>query len=89
MCSHDHHKVASTSFDATLQSCCEREQAQQRKIEQYKETLLQDDPTQTRQKIRRDAVVRDVDRLQSSSLDDSDSIEDDNDEQLLGMQIFS
>ena len=84
MCSHEHHEVTSEPFDATLQSCCERDREQQRRIEEYKETLLQDDPTQVRQNIRRDAVVRDIERLHLTS-EHFDSGSDDEDD-ILGMQ---
>jgi len=84
MCSHEHHEVTSEPFDATLQSCCERDLEQQRKVEELKEILLQDDPTQVRQNIRRDAVVSDIERLQLST-ERSDSSSDD-EEDVLGMQ---
>ena len=77
MCSHEHHTLSSEIVDPTLQSCCERDREQQRTIEKYKQTLLRDDPTQTRQNITRDAVVRDVDRLQSSLHSESSSDDDD------------
>lgn len=77
MCSHEHHTLPSEIVDPTLQSCCERDREQQRTIEEYKQTLLRDDPTQTRQNITRDAVVRDVDRLQASLHSESSSDDDD------------
>lgn len=61
--------------DLTLQSCCERDLEEQRKIEGYKRTLLQRDPTAVRSTIARHAVVRDEERI-ASAIEDEDEEED-------------
>lgn len=67
--------------DLTLQSCCERDLEEQRKIEGYKRTLLQRDPTAVRSTIAQHAVVRDVERIESLMIED----DDDDDDAILGM----
>lgn len=77
MCSEDHpcgshldDRLECDFGDLTLQSCCERDLEEQRKIEGYKRTLLQRDPTATRSRIAQNAVVRDVERLAELSDED-------------------
>ncbi|KAI8113634.1 hypothetical protein M9435_003629 [Picochlorum sp. BPE23] len=61
--------------DLTLQSCCQRDLEEQRKIEGYKRTLLQRDPTAVRSTIARHAVVRDEERI-ACAIEDEDEEED-------------
>lgn len=70
--------------DLTLQSCCERDLEEQRKIEGYKRTLLQRDPTAVRSTIARHAVVRDEERLVSAVEDD-----DDDEDAILGTLLWN
>lgn len=66
--------------DLTLQSCCERDLDEQRKIEGYKRSLLQRDPTAVRSTIAQHAVVRDVERIELMIEDDEED-----DDAILGM----
>jgi hypothetical protein len=74
-------------YDVTLRSCCERDLAEQRKIEGYKKTLLKDDPTSRRVRIAQQAVIRNPSDIPQTSDDECEDLDTEDDDEILGMLL--